>query len=340
MTVWCVPPRQKLHCELPWDCAACVGSYLSTADITVAEIARAFEPAVFDFLWRGIAVAAAAKVSPWGWAARNTVSQPMVHRKGAGLLAKELLRDIRKLRSSFAIVSDTYLSGIDTLSFSCLRVSPPARDLDSPMEVSEHWESREPDESQEDVRQVSGTDAVHLAIGAFLGQALGVGVHMVCKVGCIKESCCLRIEATDHKRESGCRMSIAFAPFTGRCLLKYADCPLVQFANVLPPLSSGEGQACGEAVDVWVKVATNGDILFLRRGPDGPLEQSGLFPHEALPRSVKEFHAAIEVRNTELVGPATVSITHAGAELPPLLLGEGLSSMDFCATWYMEGDHQ
>jgi len=319
----------SLHLRAVGDASHCVGSFLDAKGLAAAEQARALDALCVSSLWADWAARISEAVVPWSTASEMLLPpapEPGFRTDGLG---KRYLREVRELGKCFDCLSAALAPSITALSPSSVKATPFTPVVQQPRSTAA--------EQSEDLRRQSGAP-VHacsaLRLGVRCGCGLAAGVCMSCKGGHVREGCCFGLEAVGCV--DGCcrRVSYVLAPASGRCfVLLGGSCPVL-CADALPPVRSAPSG--DEDIEVWVRVAPEGDVLFLRRLGRGPVEATDRLPRDAMPAFATEYHAAVHFFFGDLGAPTTVSIIHAGEDLPDALQAAAPTSDFSSAGWHVK----
>jgi hypothetical protein len=170
--------------------------------------------------------------------------------------------------------------------------------------------------------------AVAVAVGTNVGQPLIIGMKFAA-AGPVNDNLCIGIEALGCIG-SGRTISIAFAPFSGRCFIEHEGITIQ--AKALPNvLKVSEGCA-------WIHVTDKGGIRFLRQFEDGQLEDTGFLPSEMLPNWIQSYFGCIDFWMGDLSGAVEVCVEHSGNAFPIDMPVCNEHVNEIKATWSALGD--
>lgn len=179
--------------------------------------------------------------------------------------------------------------------------------------------------------------SVPLAVGTNLGRSMAVGVQMSTEVpGHNDEGCLFGIEMVGVLDGFGMSLSVCFAPFSGRCFIRYPENEMM-VAQAMPPI---EDILCDNA-RAWVYVSASGGVCFWRYvESEDSMQTSGEIPRVALPYWATEYFACISFQVDKLPAPAKASVTWAADNFPVSANAPVVDiDVDFIATWSIQHSH-
>jgi len=245
---------------------------------------------------------------------------------------KHALRDLRLQLKSLARVPDSWISCIRKRLDTVIEIHP--RSPESSFIRGPHHGGTEdyvglPIAQQEQQEQRQSVPphiaAVPLAVGAFQGETLSLGIQLASKkLSHVGEAFLLGAEFLSFRSRQGKVTTVCFSPVTGRVFVRFPAGSEGMAAQGLPALGMATDSAEAdvqelEGIEAFMLVSAAGGISFGRRcisgGKMGNVEWSGELSPEFLPLS-DEIYASLTFQVDKLLDAARISITWAGQRLP------------------------
>jgi len=266
-----------------------------------------------------------------GSAAENFCRCPWLLQEFPAQLAspKAALKQIMNLRRAFNGVPANWAPTIVSISPSCLQVNPrQCANSSSPLEAGVEDTMLEDRTAPQLIPPTLA--CVPLALGTNFGTCLGVGVRIASQSPSQNsEGCLLSVEMVGLVDGFGMVWSLAFAPFSGRCLMTYKEEELVMVSQAMPSIEESNYNE----VYAFVQVTESGGICFCRSfGSGGSVQKSGCIPAEAFPSWVAHYFVGVIFQVDQLLAQTEVSVVWAADELP----SRCTTSDDFDAVWSVQ----
>jgi len=264
-----------------------VGDFLEISDLASCERARLFSPSILEQLWTEAA---------WRWFENQVLWSCMSSFMYTDLQGKMLVSEMRDYRRA-VIASPLWEPWITQMSFCSIKVTPNVAFQSGDIFGESPELPTKPDQAN-----------IPVAVGSNRGQTLIFGMEFAA-AGRIDDGLYIGIVGTG--RNLYCQtVLVSFAPFSGKCFIEHDDGIAFQAlprpCQVLPWM---EGY-------VWCRVTEKGSIQFVRQFKLGPVEVTGLIPHEKLDKDIESYFPNIIVCLSQLETDLTVSVEHSGYAFP------------------------
>jgi hypothetical protein len=271
---------------------------LDKLSLALLEQACLLDPVMLELLWQRITADMLVHSAVWPGGAVQTAMKSTLEQSSSH---KALCRKFQSLRRAI-YPPQLWRPWISQTSLSTLAVNPFPRDRTD--------------------LNLGCQASVPIAVGAFHGQALvvGIGIH---PEGPLEDNICVGIEAFDP--DSSVTMSIMIAPMSGHCFIhnSIAGFGIWSRAAALPALGF-----VPETLRIWIELTKTGAVRFLRQVEGIGLEDAGTIGPEQLPCAMSEYYPCLHVWGYNLKAAAKVSVDYAAVSFPKYFTDKPASKME------------
>lgn len=287
-----------------------VAEFLEMSDLVSCEAAQLFSPHVFQLLW--------------DVAGRRFLSSQLLLTRSSlagDLHGKSLIAELIRCRRT-VLVPASWKPWITETSFCSIKATP-------------HVAAQSQDVlgASPDLSAKPYLASIPVAVGANRGQSLIVGMAFK-GAGPVNDNLCIGVKGVRRclscqKMCLSCRtVFVSFAPFSGKCFVEHNG--VTMQTQALPHFSQASPYMDGV---VWCHVTEKGAIRFLRQFNGVPLEDSGLIPHEMLPKQIEAYFPNFKMWLRDQEADISVSVEHSGYAFPAYMPVSKTDVFEISTTW-------